>query len=161
MAIGDFVSYPQFRLGNLLGTLNLTDLDLTDGNLKVAVLSNTADPTTNWSVISFMDHADINLAAHEVNLATGYDGPIVLITPTAVLNASDIPELRADDYTIPLDAGGFSDGRWIILFYDTGTPATSAVIAYGDLGADRSNVNASIKLDWNNVGDSINTLLRW
>jgi len=161
MATGDLITYPQFKLGKLKGTTNIAGLDLTDGNLKVAVLKDTFNPATNFTAIQFMNHASIVLTTFEVAKNTAYTGPITLLSPTAVLNASDIPELRADDYTIAKDTGGFTDGRYLVFFYDTGTPATSAVVAYGDLGAVKAITTSSLQLDWSNVGDAVNTILRW
>lgn len=161
MATGDITTYPQFRLGQLKNTTNIAGLDLTSGNVDVAVLKNTWNPATNFNAIQFMDHASIALTTYQVATATAYTGPIELTTPTAVLNASDEPELRADDVTIALDASGFTDGRYLVFFYNTGTPGTSAVIAWGDLGADKSIVTSSLQLDWSNVGDASNTILRW
>lgn len=161
MATGDIVSYPQFRLGMMLHTTNIGDKNLTDGNVKVAVLKNTWNPATNFTTIQFMDNAAVALATYQVATGTSYTGPIALANPTAVLNASNLPEFRADDVVIAVDGSGFTDGRYLIFFYDTGTPATSAVIAYGDLGADKSITTSSLKLDWSNTGDAVNTILRW
>ena len=161
MATGDIVTYPQFKLGNLNNTTNIAGLDLTLGNVKVAVLKNTWNPVTNFNAIQFMDHVSIALATFQDATGTGYTGPIALTTPTATLNASDQAELRAADITIPLDATGFTDGRYLVFFYDTGTPGTSAVIGYGDLGADKSIQTSSLLLDWSNVGDASDSILRW
>ena len=160
MAAGDIFTYPQFRLGQLLHTTNIGDRDLTDTNVKLAVMKNTWTPSTNYTTDDFL--SDMPLATYQVATGTGYTGPITLTTPTAVLNASNLPEFRADDITIPVDASGFTDGRWWIVYYDNASvEATSPVICYGDFGADKSIQTSSLQIDFSNVGDAVNTLMRW
>ena len=162
MATGDIVTYPQFRLAQLNHTTNSGDRNLTTAtNLKLAVLKDTWNPATSFNSIAFMDNAAVLLATHEVNTNVGYTGPIELQNITAVLNASDIPELRADDYTIPLDAAGFTDAGYWILFYDSGVVATSPAICYGDFGGTKSNVTSSLQIDFSNAADAVDTILRW
>lgn len=155
MATGDLNTYPQFKLGNMNNTTNIAGLDLTSGNVKVAVMKNTWVPATNFTTDDFL--SDITLATYQVATGTGYTGPIALVSPTTVLNGNDA-EFRANTITIPLDATGFTDGRWILVYYDTTVEATSAVLAYGDLGGDKSIQTSSLLLDWNGAN---NVLFRW
>lgn len=147
MALGDINVYPQFKLGNQKGTTNIAGLNLESGNVKVAVMKNTWVPSTNFTTDDF--YSDVS--ANQVATATGYTGPITLTTPTAALNGNNA-NFDADDVTIPQDAAGFTDGRWVLFFYDTGTAATSALIAYGDLGADKSITTSALQLNWNANG---------
>ena len=159
MATGDILTYPQFRLGQFKHTTNIGDRDLTDGNVKLAVMKNTWNPVTNFTTDDFL--SDITLATYQVATNVGYTGPITLTGVTAVLNASNLPEFRAADITIPLDASGFTDGRYWLVYYDSTLEATSPVICYGDFGADKSIVTSSLQIDFSNVGDAVNTLMRW
>jgi len=161
MATGDIVTYPRFRLGQMLGTANIAGLNLTDGNVKLAIYKSTWDPDADFTDIQFMNHASIALATYEVDTNVGYDGPIILANPTAVLNASFLPEFRADDITIDLDASGFTDGEYWVTYYDSGAIATSPAICFGHFGAEKSIVTSSLQIDFSNTGDAVNTLMRW
>lgn len=159
MAVGDILTYPQFRLGQLLHTTNIGDRDLTDGNVKLAIMKDTWTPSTNYTTDDFL--SDIVLATYQVATGTGYTGPITLVSPSAILNTSNLPEFRANDITIPLDGTGFTDGRWWLVYYDGGTEATSPVICYGDFGTNKSIQTSSLQIDFSNTGDAVNTLMRW
>ena len=151
MALGDINVYPQFKLGNMKATANISGLDLTAGNVKVAVMKNTWVPATNFVTDDFW--ADIS--ANQVATATGYTGPIAIATPAAALSGND-SNFDGDDITIPQDAAGFADGRYIAIFYDSTVEATSALLGYGDLGADKSIVTSALQLNWN-----VDGILSW
>jgi hypothetical protein len=65
-----------------------------------------------------------------------------LLTTKSVTLSSSFVEMRAGAVTFSSTSTG-STARWAIIFRNTGTPATSPVIAIMDLGADRALTGAS------------------
>lgn len=142
MALGDINVYPAFKLATMKGDVSIDfDSDL----IKVAVMSSVGsyDPGTNFATDNNWD----DVSANQVGTAGGYTGPITLTTLTTSQNGNDA-EFLADDVTIPQNASGFTDGRWIMLFYDSTVASTSTLIGYGDLGADQSIATANYTLNW-------------
>ena len=148
MAAGDITIYDKF-LNNQNGDASLASVvDFDTDTLKVVVLDNTFSPDTGIS--SSQEHFD-DISAKEVATATAYTGPITLASVTLVLTAGK-STFDAADITIAADAGGFTDGRYIVFYKDSGTPSTSPLIAVGDLGADKSLVSGSLTFTWASTG---------
>lgn len=56
------------------------------------------------------------------------------------------------DITISESAGGFADGRYGVLYKDTGNTATSPIIAFTDFGAAKGNTGGDLTFSWNASG---------
>ena len=115
-------------------------VDITDGNLVLACLTATFDiqSVEFWSEI-------INT---QVNLGTGYTGPITLTTVAVTANG-DLVNWDWDDFIIPGDVTtGFGACAAVAVFYDTGDPETSPVILRGvpaiQFGNGGGNVNFNV-----------------
>lgn len=62
----------------------------------------------------------------------------------------------ADDVTFAQHASGFANARILALYMSTGTPSTSPLIVYSNLGADKGNVGGDLIFQWHASG-----LLAW
>ena len=152
MAVGDidlYVRYYRSMLdGDGGGVLSGAPADLNTDTIKIVVLKDTFTPDVTGS--SSQHHFD-DVSASEVATATAYTGPITLATPT-VNESAGVITYDAVDVTIALDAGGFTDARYIAFYKDSGTPATSPLIAIGDLGSNQSITSAPLEFQWNVAG---------
>lgn len=148
MASGDITFFNKWKKAQEDGTLTSTPVDFDTDTIKVAVMAATYTPDGGdasaqqyWSDIS----------ANQVALATAYIGPITLGSKTVTLSAGTVV-IDGGDIVIAQDAGGFTNGRWVVFFKDTGTPATSPLMWYGDLGSNRSIVTGSLTFSWAATG---------
>ena len=148
MAAGDITIYPKFIQSQANGSTLASVVDFDTDTIKVVVLDNTFTPDTTASTIQ--EHFD-DISAKEVATATAYTGPITLASKTLTLSGV-VVTFDAADISIGLDAGGFTDGRYIAFYKDSGTPSTSPLIAIGDLGTDKDNVTSTIEFNWAATG---------
>lgn len=121
------------------------------GTLKAAIVKSTYTPDQN--VHDFWD--DVVAASNEVS-GTGYTaGGNACATPTwSGPTAGGVLTFDASDpATWSQNAAGFSNGRRVILYYDTGTASTSRLVGYTDAaGADFGNVAADLVVALNASG---------
>jgi hypothetical protein len=75
-------------------------------------------------------------------------------SPTWSDDAGGTLKFDADDpATWSQHASGFSNGRRIVLYYDTGTGSTSRLVGYSDAaGADFGNVAGDLSVTFNAAG---------
>jgi len=119
-------------------------IDWDSGNVKLMISTVTYSPSATTH--EFKDDV-----TNEVS-GTGYTaGGSALGSPT-VAEASGVTTVDAADLVFTYDASGFTDGRIFVLYYNTGTPATSPLIAYGDNGASFGNGNGTVTFQWNGSG---------
>lgn len=117
------------------------------GTLKVALVLGTYTPDQNLHDF----FADIT---NEVT-GTGYTaGGNAAATPTYTMSVAGLETFDADDpATWGVNAGGFTAARRAILYYDTGTAATSRLVAYSDdFGADKGNVSGDFSIAFDAAG---------
>ncbi len=153
MAAGDITLYANWLLaqadGDAGGKLSGTPVDFNSDTLKVVILDSTFVPDTLSSTIQ--EHFD-DISAKEVTTGTSYTGPITLASIT-VTESSGVVTFDAANIAIVSDATtGFTDGRHIVIYKDTGTPATSPLIMTGDLGTDRNIQVAELDFNWSASG---------
>lgn len=149
MAAGDITFYNKFKLGQLGGgTISNLPVDWDTDLIKVVVLTPTHTPDLGDATAQ--EHFD-DISANEVATATSYTGPITLASVTLALSSGTVT-MDAADIVISQDAGGFTNGRWIVCYHDSGTPATSPLIWSGDLGADKSLVPGDLTFQWSATG---------
>jgi len=145
MAAGDVTAFDKWLAAQAdAATLSGSPVDFDTDTIKIVVLDSTYTPDT--SDTSVTEHFD-DISAKEVATATSYTGPITLASSTVTLTTGKTT-FDAADVTIASDAGGFTDGRYIVFYKDTGTPATSPLIAVGDLGSNQSIVTGALLLTW-------------
>lgn len=145
MAAGDITLYKKWMKGQIDGAgLSSVPVDFDTDTIKVIILKNTHTPDASASTTQ--EHLD-DISADEVATATAYTGAITLGSKTVGVSGS-VVTFDAADINIAADAGGFTDGRHIVIYKDTGTPSTSPLIATGDLGADKSLQTGSLDFLW-------------
>ena len=135
-----WLPYDAFKTAQFNG--NALDFD-TGSTLKLALVSSSYTPSR--SAHDFWDDANAN----EVSGTNYSAGGTALSTKTLTIGTNTLT-FDADDITFGQDAGGFTNARYAILYNDTGTPATSRLVAYNDLVSDRGNVNNDLVLQFPN-----------
>ena len=149
MAAGDITVYSKYRKalldGDAGGLLSNTPADLDSDTLKVMLLTTAFTPDTTGS--SAQEHID-DVSSDQVSTGgTEYTGPVTLAGAT-VVESSGVVTFDATDITVGIDASGFTDAGYLVLYVDSGTPATSPLIAVGDLGGAQVNTTAALILEW-------------
>jgi len=117
------------------------------GTLKVALVTATYSPDQNLH--DFFD--DIT---NEVT-GTGYTAlGNAAATPTYTMSGAGLETFdAADPATWAQNAGGFSNARRAILYYDTAVAATSRLVGYSDdFGADKGNVSGDFSIAFDAAG---------
>ena len=99
-----------------------------------------ASATTNASNTAYTATGEVS--------GTNYTAGGTALTTKSLAVASNLLTFDADDITFAQHASGFTDARYAILYNDTGTPSTARLVAYNDLGSDRSNVNSDLVLQF-------------
>ena len=149
MALGDITPFQKFIQTHAdKDILSSTPVDFNTDTIKVMLLDNTYSPDTTDS--SATEHVD-DVSAKEVITGTTYTGPITLTTPTVTISGG-VTTFDADDVSIGVDASGFTNARYIVLYKDSGVEATSPLVAVGDLGSDRDITGAILNLNWAATG---------
>ncbi len=148
MATGDMTIMPKFIQSQADGSTLASVVDFDTDTIKVVVLLATFTPDTTAS--SAQEHFD-DISASEVATATAYTGPITLASKTLTLSGA-VVTFDAADISIGVDGSGFTTARYIAVYKDSGTPSTSPIIAIGDLGANKSNVSATVEFNWASGG---------
>lgn len=149
MAAGDITPFMKHLKAQVdASTLASSPVDFDTDIIKIVILDNTFVPDT--TLASIQEHFD-DISAKEVATATAYTGPITLASLT-VTSSGVVITFDAADVVVAADAGGFTDGRFIVFFKDSGTPSTSPLIAVGDLGADKDLTVGSLELTWASGG---------
>jgi len=149
MAEGDITFFNKFKKAQLDGAAPLSSMpvDFDTDTIKLAVL--TAEPDTGDS--STDEHWD-DVSADQVSTGgTEYTGPVTLGSVNITLS-SGVVSVDYADVVINQDASGFSNGTWVVVFKDTGTPATSPLILKGELGTAKGNTGGSLTFSWHTNG---------
>ena len=121
------------------------DLDGAGANtLKLAIVTDAViDPDTDSTYPG-------GLTA--VGTATAWTGPITLATLTCGLSSGDLIFDADDPAQIATDAGGFTDGRSIVIYEDT----NSHILCHHTEGANFGNVDGPI-----NINFSADGIIKW
>lgn len=155
MAAGDFV---WFRAGLL--AIGNAQINLGSDTFKAGIVKSAAnsgiDPSATTADPRWGSGGTTNLSSSQVATAAGYTGPVTLTSVTWSL-VSNVPTLRGTIPTIPNNASGFTNGRWMIIYSDT--DAGKRAIGYYDLGTDRSiAAGADLQVDPSGADNDIATI---
>lgn len=134
--------FDNFRLKMMNG--NAINFGASGDTLKVMI-------TTNTYVPDQANHDFKDDVTNEVS-GTGYTAGGAALASKTLNLASGVVTFDAADQTISQNAGGFSNGRKLVLYKDTGTPSTSPLIAYHSHNADFGNVAGDLTLQWDSLG---------
>ena len=120
-------------------------VDLDTDTIKVALITSAVAPNldthTHWS----------DLSANEVS-GTGYTAGGETLAGKTVTRSAAVTTFDCADITWAQNGAGFSNARHAIFYKDTGTPATSPLIATSDFGADKGNVTNQLVLQIDAAG---------
>ena len=139
--------YDKYREGNFDG--NPVNIETPGGNgVKAAIV--TGVYTLDQNLHDFWN----DVSANEVS-GTGYTaGGNVLNTGTVTVSGAGLVTVDlADPATWTQNAAGFSNGRRVVIYHDTGVATTSRLIAVSDnFGADKGNVDGDFTVTLNAAG---------
>lgn len=119
-------------------------IDFDNDTLKVMIVTNTYVPSATT-------HDFINDVTNEVS-GTNYVAGGNQVTGITVTESSGTVTVDGNNVTWLQDASGFTDGRFAILYKDTGTPTTSPLVSFTDFTADKGNVSGDLSIEWNALG---------
>lgn len=151
MAVGDITPYQKWSKAQAdSSSLSSMPVDFDTDTLKVIILDDTFVPDTTASTIQ--EHLDDVSADEVITTGTVYTGPVTLAGKTVAL-AAGVVTFDATDIALAADVGGgFTNGRYIVFYKDSGAEATSPLIAVGDLGANRDLTAGSLDFNWAGTG---------
>ena len=134
--------YDNFRLKMMNG--NAVNFSTSGDTIKVAI-------TTSSYTVDQAAHDFFNDVTNEVS-GDGYTaGGTALGSKTLNLSSGTVT-FDAADQTYTQEAGGFSNGRRLVMYKDTGNAATSPLIAYHSEASDFGNVAGDLTLQWDSLG---------
>lgn len=153
MATGDVHWFNQALedLGKKLFNLS-TDV------LKMGIVTTTTVPALTTAAPHWGGTGTTNFAANQVAVTgTSYTGPKTLTTVTWGL-VSGVPKLRGDIITMPVDASGFANGAYGIIYDDT--DANKRALGFVELSSTgaASLVAGQLVIDWNGATNDIFSL---
>lgn len=136
---------PDVKYNNGKEALLNGDIDLTNDTIKLALFPNTytvnIDTQQFWSDVSGSEISGTNYTAGG-NALAGKTVTQNNTTDRAVFDANDVVFTNVT----------LSNCRYGVLYKDTGTPATSPLIAQFDWGADQSPSGVDFTVVWNASG---------
>lgn len=109
--------------------------------IKVMILDSTGASALDETTDTEIDDVSTN----EVS-GTNYTTGGVALDNVVVTLANGVVTIDCDDEVIAQSGSGFSDGRALVLYKDTGTPATSIIIAHLIAAGDFGNVAGALTL---------------
>lgn len=138
--------YNRWLEAQVDGNLANTPVDFDADTLKIALATSAYVPDVaadaNWDAAQ----------TDEVGPAGNYSaGGEALINRTVTLASGTVTFDNSVDLTWPQHATGFADGRFAILYKETGAAATSPLIAFADFGGDKGNVAGDLTLQFNGI----------
>jgi hypothetical protein len=137
-----WVLYDNFKLKQNNG--NAIDLD-TD-SIKCMLVKSTYTPAA--ATHDFID--DVN--AEEVAAGASYSAGGPALAGKTMTLAGGVATFDANDVTIAQNASGFTDARYAVLYQDSGVAGTSKLIAYADLGGNKSIQGGDLTLQMDAAG---------
>jgi len=127
-------------------------VDFDGDTIRVAFLTSTytLDKETHefWSDVS----------ANEISAGGGYTAGGIALSSKTATRVSNVITFDAADITLTQDGAGATNARQVVLYKDTGTPATSQLIKIDDMGSDKGWVSGDLTIAWNASGIIVLTL---
>ncbi len=129
-------------------------LNLTSDTLKLGIVTSSTVPTVSTADPRWGAGGSTDFSANQVATATAYTGPITLASVTYT-RSSGVVTLAAANITVALDAAGFTNGAYGILYDDT--VSGKYAIGFVDLGGPVSIVGGALNINWNASGIATET----
>ena len=133
--------YNSFK--SKIGTINWADAGI---DIRVMLMSSAYAPDIDNEVWK----SDVDLSGEEIS-GTGYTAGGTLLIGRAIIDdpTNDWAEYDGTDTVWPTST---ITARGAVVYMDTGTPATSPVIAYIDFGTDKVSTAGDFTVIWNADG---------
>lgn len=153
MATGTIKWFAQglLDLGNKLHNLS-------SDTLKLGIVTTATVPLLSTAAPHWGGTGTTNFATNQVGTAgTQYTGPKTLASVTWTL-VSNVPTLRATDIAMTIDASGFTNGAYGIVYNDT--DANKRALGFVELSSagTASLVSGALTIDWQGAGTDILTI---
>jgi hypothetical protein len=118
--------------------------DLSSDTLKLGIIDDTVEPTAADTTPTWGDYS-----ANEVATTGNYTSGGETLTSVTFTLASGIPTLSADDILIAMDALGFTDGSYGILYNSTASDKAIGFVELEDSsGNPASEQAAAVSIEW-------------
>lgn len=124
---------------------NGNNLDTGGDDLRCMLVDSTRAP------VKASDITTVDIDDNEVTGTNYTAGGFDMSNQVITLSAGSLM-FDADDCSWSQSGAGFSDARYAVVYYYTGTPANDRVICYADLGGDVGNVSGDLTLEMNAAG---------
>jgi hypothetical protein len=141
MAAGTITVFNYALLEAFKGSHNLSSNTIKLGIITSAMTPSVSDVQPHWGGTGTTDYSTAQVATGSTYV-TG--GPALTTVTWALVGG--IPTLQADSPIIAVNAGGFTNGRWGILY--NSTDASKRALAFVDFGADKSIVAIALKIQF-------------
>lgn len=141
MAAGDLATFPMFRQLWMTGSIAP---DFNSWTVYCALLS-----TLTAAGIAAMDFFD---DVTECSAGGVYAAGGASVSAQTISVSATYPIWMAGNVVWAAQASSPTNARWAVLYRNSGTPGTSPLIAYLDLGSDRNLVTGDLTLAWNAGG---------
>tara|TARA_R110000868_G_scaffold324387_1_gene585280 strand:+ start:1023 stop:1493 length:471 start_codon:yes stop_codon:yes gene_type:complete len=153
MATGDIKWFAQglLDLGN-----KIHDMDGDDW--RMGIVTTATVPSLSTAAPHWGGTGTTNFATNQVATGgTSYTGPKVLTTESWSL-VSNVPTFRADTITMAIDASGFTNGAYGIIYNNT--DANKRAVAFVEISSagTASLVTGQLIIDWSGASNDILTL---
>lgn len=137
--------YPKGKLnrGNGVATV-----DFDSDTLRVMIVNSTYNPGSSAGTDDYISDIDTN----EVSAGSTYSAKGPALASKTYTESGGTVTFDATDIVIAVDGTGFTDGRYPIIYKDTGVNTTSPVIAWGDMITDQSIQTGSLTIQFDNGG---------
>lgn len=123
--------------------------NLSSDTIKLGIVTAAPPPSLSTAAPHWGGTGTTDLSATQVTIAgTQYTGPKTLANVTWTL-VSNVATLRADDVVMTIDAAGFTNGAFAIIYNDT--DANKRALGFVELsaGGTLSLVAGAVTIDWN------------
>lgn len=123
--------------------------DFDSDDWRVGIVTTATVPTVATTAPHWGGTGTTNFATTQVaTTGTSYTGPVAMTTESLSLSATGVT-WRGDIITLPIDASGFTNGAWGVIYNNT--DANKRAVAYVELssGGTLSLVAGQVVIDWN------------
>jgi len=128
--------------GSTSGLARVVDFDTDTIKVMLTTATYVPNATTQATKVS---------VTNEVT-GTGYTAGGTALATKTVVDTTGTITFDADDVTFAVNAAGFANARYAVIYKDTGTAATSTLICWVDFQADKGNTTGDLILQWNVSG---------
>lgn len=132
--------------------------NLSSDVLKIGIVTTATVPSLSTAAPHWGGTGTTNFATNQVGTGgTQYTGPKTLASVTWGL-VSNVPTLRAADIAMTIDASGFTNGAYGIIYNDTDTNKRALGFLELSAAGTLSLVTSAVTIDWGGAGTDLLTI---